>query len=196
MFRAGAYADRSAASDRPRNRGFRQPGAHHTDACDFAKARRVFRRLAPFGGSVRRRPAGFQLTPHRFLDSGVLGNMKRQIRHRRRPVLPGGKGALVLRSGGGAKNNPEGRGGASGLTPALPKPGSPRLRAACLCFILDPEQFEHRVAEEKPAARGALSGMQVGRSLRKAKLPQAVGRGRAGGGADEGVIEDGRHLIQ
>ncbi len=77
MFGVHAGADHSGAGHGLGNRGFRQRGTYHSNACDFAKAGRVLQRLAPLRRSIRGRAAGFHVTPHRLLNRGVQGDVNR-----------------------------------------------------------------------------------------------------------------------
>src|SRR2546426_4282690 len=98
----------------------------------------MLQRLPPVGRSLGGYSAGFRETPHRLLRPSALGDVKRQIRHRGRPVLPGWKGTRLLRPRRGPEDNAERRGTLRGLRPALPEPGSPSLIATRFRDIFDP----------------------------------------------------------
>src|SRR5258708_20705541 len=132
----------------------------------------MLQRLPLVGRGLRGYAAGLQVAPHRLFETGTLGDVKRQIRHRGRPVLPGWKGTRLLRPRRGPENYAERRGAMRGLRPAFPEPGSPSLIASGFRDISDPQQLEHEVAEEEATAGCALPRMFVRRSFQQPKLPQ------------------------
>src|SRR5437879_681274 len=156
----------------------------------------MLQRLPPVGRGLRGYAAGLQVAPHWLLEPSTLGDVKRQIRHRGRPVLPGWKGTRLLRPRRGPEDNAERRGAMRGLRPALPELGSASLIATRFRDISDPHQLEHEVAEEEATAGCALPRMFVRRSFQQTKLPQTAGAWRADDGANEHMIDFDRHLTQ
>ena len=84
----------------------------------------------------------------------------------------------------------------------FPKPRSARRIAAHLGLVFQPEKLEHRVGEEKPAARRALPRMPIRRPLGKPGVPAEVRGGRTRRRAHKDVIDlavarggHGNHLV-
>src|SRR6266853_271281 len=127
-------------------------------------------RLPPLRGRLIGSPAGFHVTPHWLLQPGFFGNVKRQVGHRDRPVLPRRKWTPLCHPRRGPENNAERRRVSSGLRAALPESRTASLFAPSGGGILDPYHLKHRVPKEETAASRALSRMLVRRSLCQTKL--------------------------
>ncbi len=154
----------------------------------------MLQRLPSLSRSVLGRSACFHVTPHRLLWPDAIGNVKLQIRHRRKPVLPGWKRALFAHRRRGAKNNSEGRKCTSRLRPTFPQHGSPSLIAASFLFIMHPQELKHCVLKEEAPAGRALSRMPIRRSLHQTKLPQTFSAWCTDGRTNKDMIDDRSHL--
>src|SRR5262249_19111723 len=103
----------------------------------------------------------------------------------------GGEGGR--RAGGAAR----GGGGGDGertrarraVRPAVPEPGRGDGLGSRLVRIADPDELDVRVGEDESPARGALSGMPVGRALHDPQANERLSLGRAFRAADEDVVD-------
>jgi hypothetical protein len=60
---------------------------------------------------------------------------------------------------------------------------------------MDPQQFQHGVAEEEATIGGALPGMRIGCSFGQAESHELICFRRTNRGTDEHVIERNRHEL-
>ena len=87
------------------------------------------------------------------------------------------------------QTNPKGGGLTTPTTPPLPQVGRTRVCSLRLRWVVHPEQFEHRIMEEKSAIRRPLPGVYIGRAFSQAKLSEQISLRGSSSGTDKHVVE-------
>ena len=153
-----------------------QARAREPHTCHFPEAGRMLQRLAGRPPPVIGPAAEAQMEPERLGERDVPPDVDGEVdREVGGPVLPGGeRDAAGARLGGPLTQAERGR------TRAPPGPPRPDLGQGArltlgFCRIVDPDQLQVGVAEEEPAAGGALAGVGVGRALGQAERGEPLG---------------------